>query len=237
MDALQQLIDSSQLPVLSAFLLGIMTAISPCPLATNITAIGFIGKDLNDKRKLFLNGIFYTLGRAFSYTVLGVVLIVILEQGGSIFNIQRGLSTYGGYVLGPLLVVIGIFMFDFIKIDLRTAGRNRAKLEQSARKGTLFSSFAIGVIFALAFCPYSGILYFGGLLPLSLASTGGIFFPLVFAAATGLPVFIFAWFVAYSVSSVGNFYNKLKSCEYWFRRVVAVVFIGVGVYYIITFYF
>jgi cytochrome c-type biogenesis protein len=237
MELLQQLADSTQLPMLTAFILGLMTAISPCPLATNITAIGFIGKDLQDKRKIFLNGIFYTLGRAVSYTALGIILILILEQGGSIFKIQRSLSTYGGYFLGPLLVIIGIFMLDIIKINFSLLGKNSEKLEKKARKGTFANSFLIGIIFALAFCPYSGILYFGGLIPLSLTSAGGIFLPFVFAIATGLPVLVFAWILAFSVSSVGGFYSKLKTFEYWFRRIVAVVFIGVGIYYIVTFYF
>lgn len=237
MELLQQLADSTQFPVLSAFLLGLMTAISPCPLATNITAIGFISKDLQDKRKIFLNGIFYTLGRALSYSLLGILLILVLEQGGSIFKIQRFLSSYGGYFLGPLLILIGIFMLDIIKLNISFLQDRSAKMEKTARKGTFSSSFIIGIVFALAFCPYSGILFFGGLIPLSVASTGGIFLPFVFAIATGLPVLIFAWILAYSVSSLGSFYSKLKSFEFWFRRVVAVLFIGVGIYYVITFYF
>ena len=237
MELLQQLADSTQFPVLSAFLLGLMTAINPCPLATNITAIGFISKDLQDKRKIFLNGIFYTLGRALSYSLLGILLILVLEQGGSIFKIQRFLSSYGGYFLGPLLILIGIFMLDIIKLNISFLQDRSAKMEKTARKGTFSSSFLIGIVFALAFCPYSGILFFGGLIPLSVASTGGIFLPFVFAIATGLPVLIFAWILAYSVSSLGSFYRKLKSFEFWFRRVVAVLFIGVGIYYVITFYF
>jgi cytochrome c-type biogenesis protein len=237
MELLQQLVDSSQLPLLSAFLLGLMTAISPCPLATNITAIGFISKDLQDKRNIFLNGIFYTLGRAFSYTALGIALILILEKGGNIFRIQRFLSSYGGYFLGPLLIVIGFFMLDIVKINLSFPGARTANLEKTARKGTFSSSFLIGSVFALAFCPYSGILFFGGLIPLSVASPGGLFLPFVFAIATGLPVIIVAWILAYSVSSLGSFYSKMKTFEYWFRRVVAILFIGVGIYYIITFYF
>jgi sulfite exporter TauE/SafE len=237
MEVLRQLTDSSQLPLLTALLLGLMTAISPCPLATNITAIGFIGKDLHDKRKIFLNGIFYTLGRAFTYTVLGSILIVILKQGGSIFKIQQSLSLYGGYFLGPILILIGLFMLDVLKLNFTLKGATSEKMEKTARKGTMTSSFLIGVIFALAFCPYSGLLYFGGLIPLAVASQGGIFLPLAFALATGLPVLIFAWILAYSVSSVGSFYSKLKNFEYWFRRVVAVLFIGVGIYYILTFYF
>jgi cytochrome c-type biogenesis protein len=237
MEFLQEIVANSQIPFLTAFVLGLMTAISPCPLATNITAIGFIGKDLEDKRRIFLNGIFYTLGRAFSYTVLGVLLILLIEQGGSAFKIQKTLSAYGGYFLGPIMILIGIFMFDFIRINFSLMGNKSAKLEEKAKKGSIWSSFFIGVVFALAFCPYSGVLYFGGLIPLSIASTGGYFLPFIFAIATGLPVIIFAWILAYSVSSVGTLYNKIKKFEYWFRRVVAVLFILVGIYFIYTYYF
>ena len=63
MDWLQTWLDNSSTPLLTAFLLGLLTALSPCPLATNIAAVGFIGKDIEDRRKIFRNGLLYTLGR------------------------------------------------------------------------------------------------------------------------------------------------------------------------------
>ncbi len=110
MDFLQSFIDNSQFPIFTALLLGFMTAISPCPLATNITAIGFISKDLQSKRRIFLNGIYYTLGRAASYTILGAILIFVLKQGQSIFKIQKLIATYGEMFIGPLVILIGFFM-------------------------------------------------------------------------------------------------------------------------------
>ena len=236
MDFLQDFANSTQLPIISALILGLMTAISPCPLATNITAIGFISKDLQNRRKIFVSGLMYTLGRVVSYTVLGVILIALLNEGGSVFKIQKTLSQYGGYFLGPILILIGIFMFDIVKINFSLFKNQSDKLEARAQKGGYWSSFVIGLIFALAFCPYSGILYFGGLIPLSVASTGGHFLPVIFAIATGLPVIIVAWLLAFSISSLGSFYNKMKIFEYWFRRVVGVVFILAGLYYVYTFY-
>lgn len=237
MDLLQNLITNTEIPVFSAFLLGILTAISPCPLATNITAIGFIGKDLQDKRKVFLNGVLYTLGRTITYTLIGIVLITILRQGGSSFKIQQWLSLYGGYILGPFLILMGLFMFDFIKLNISLPGRSRSKMEDKAKSGTLWSSLTIGIVFALAFCPYSGVLYFGGLIPLSVASPEGFLLPVIFSIATGLPVIVFAWILAFSVSGVGNVYKKIKTFEFWFRRLVALLFILVGIYFIYTFYF
>ena len=237
MEFLQNLLDNSQFPILTVFVLGLMTAISPCPLATNISAIGYIGKDVQNRRKVFINGIVYTLGRALTYSVLGVVLIVILRQGSSIFKIQKAVSTYGEMLIGPLLIIIGLFMLDFIKFNMKGSGKLSTKAEAKARGGSHWGSFLLGVVFALAFCPYSGVLYFGGLIPLSVSANSGYFLPFVFAIATGLPVIIFSWILAFSVSSVGAVYNKIKTFELWFRRVVAVLFVGVGLYYTIIVFF
>ncbi len=231
MEFLQDLSASSQLPVLTAFFLGLMTAISPCPLATNIAAIGYISRDLQSRRKIFFNGVYYTLGRALSYTVLGILLILILKQGSSIFKIQRAVGTYGELFIGPLLILIGIFMLGLIRINFSLFGGLSSKLEEKANGGNGWGALLMGVIFALAFCPYSGVLYFGGLIPLSVSSTAGYTLPLFFAIATGLPVIIFAFILAFSVAGVGSLYNKVKTFEYWFRRIVAVVFILTGLYY------
>ena len=231
MEYLQSLADNAQFPILTAFALGLMTDISPCPLATNISAIGFISKDLQNRRKIFLSGLLYTLGRAVSYTVLGVILILILKQGASIYKIQKVVGTYGEMIIGPLLILIGVFMLGWIKINFSLGGRMSAKAEAKTGGGSLWGSLFLGMVFALAFCPYSGILYFGGLIPLAAGATSGYFLPLIFALATGLPVVMIAWILAYSVSSIGSVYNKMKAFEYWFRRIVAVLFILVGLYY------
>jgi cytochrome c-type biogenesis protein len=230
MELLQSLIDNSQFPIFTAFLLGIMTAISPCPLATNISAIGYIGKDVQDRRRVFYNGVIYTLGRAISYTILGIILIMILKQGTSVFKIQRTITTYSELFIGPLILAIGIMMLGVIRINLSLPGRFTEKAEKGIKGGNYLGALMLGVVFALAFCPYSAILYFGGLIPVSVSSTMGYFLPLVFAIATGLPVIIFAWILAFSMSSVGNVYNNIKTFEIWFRRIVSVVFIVVGIY-------
>jgi len=229
MEILQNFLENSQFPLLSAFLLGLMTAISPCPLATNITAIGFISKDIESRKKVFYNGLIYTLGRAVSYTSIGVLFFFGAEQ----FKLEGFFSTWGEKLLGPLLIIIGLFMigaFNWVKIpDL---GSITEKMENRANKG-FWGVLLLGMVFALAFCPYSGVLYFGMLIPMTISSASGLYLPIVFAIATGIPVIIFAWLIAFSVSSIGGVYNKLKIFELWFRRVVAVLFIGVGIYYIV----
>ena len=233
MEFLQNLLDNTTAPVWYAFILGIMTAISPCPLATNITAIGFISKDIENKKKIFLNGLLYTLGRAISYTGVGVILYF----GVSKFHVAKFFQMYGERILGPLLIIIGVIMLDLIKIKIPGLIRFTESIEKKNKTGSGWSALVLGIVFALAFCPYSGVLYFGMLIPMSIASPGGLYLPFVFAIATGLPVIIVAYLLAFSISSVGGFYNKIKSFEKWFRRVVAVAFIIVGIYYVYIFYF
>lgn len=232
MEALQQVLDSTNLPVLSAFVLGLMMAISPCPLATNITAIGYIGRNLENRRAVFVNGLLYTLGRVISYTALGVAIYF----GAETFDVSRLFQGWGERLLGPLLIVIGVFMLDIIPLRFSFLDRFTAAAGEKSGSGA-WGALLLGMIFALAFCPYSGVLYFVMLIPMSVASAGGLYLPAVFAIATGLPVIVAAWFIAFTVSGVGQFYNRLKSFERWFRRIVAVLFILAGIYLISLFLF
>ena len=233
MEFLQNLLDNTQTPILYAFLLGLMTSISPCPLATNITAIAFIGKNIENKRKVFINGLLYTLGRAITYVSLGVILFF----GASKFHVASFFQSNGEKFLGPLLLIIGIFMLDFIKIKFPGLGNITDKFQNSEKQGSGISALLMGILFALAFCPYSGVLYFGMLIPITISSTSGLILPLIFAIATGLPVIIFAYLIAFTLSGVGKLYNGLKVFELWFRRVVSAIFILVGMYYIYIFFF
>jgi cytochrome c biogenesis protein CcdA len=232
MEVLQNFLETSQFPILTAFILGLMTAISPCPLATNITAIGFISKDIVSQRKVFINGLVYTLGRAITYTAIGLLFFF----GASQFEFAGFFQEWGEKILGPLLIIIGLFMLGILKLKIPGIGSLTEKMENKSNSG-FWGVLLLGVVFALAFCPYSGVLYFGMLMPMTISSASGLYLPLFFAIATGIPVIIFAWLIAFSVGSIGNIYNKLKTFELWFRRVIAVLFIVVGAYYIITIYF
>jgi cytochrome c biogenesis protein CcdA len=231
MEFLQNILDNSQYSFITAFILGLMTAISPCPLATNITAIGFISRDVENRKKVFVGGIVYTLGRAFSYTVLAFILFF----GASKLNISMLFQGWGEKLLGPILIIIGLFMLDFLKIKFPGFSNLSEKLGEKSKK-SYWSTFLLGVIFALAFCPYSGVLYFAMLIPITVASAHGLYLPVLFAVATGLPVIIFAWLLAFAVGNVGKLYNQIKVFELWFRRVVAIIFIVVGFYYVIIFF-
>jgi cytochrome c-type biogenesis protein len=230
-ELLTGLYENSNIPILSAFFLGLLTAISPCPMATNITAIGFIGKDIEVKKRVFYNGLIYTLGRAISYSVLAIVLFI----GADRFKIASFFQMHGEKILGPLLIVVGIFMLGIIKINFPTLNIFSKKLEEK-NKWNFWNVLLLGIVFALAFCPYSGVLYFGMLIPMSIGSAEGLFLPVVYALATGIPVIIIAWLLAFTISGVSKFYNILKIVEYWMRRTIAVLFIGVGGYYVWVIY-
>lgn len=231
MEFLQSILDNSQYALLTAFILGLMTAISPCPLATNISAIGYISRDLEDRRKVFLNGLIYTLGRVISYTGLAVIIYF----GASKMNVAMIFQGWGEKLLGPLLIIIGFLMLDILKIKFPGFSKLSEKIGDKS-KNSYWSTLLLGMVFALAFCPYSGVLYFVMLIPISIASPSGLYLPAVFAIATGLPVILFAWLLAYAVGNVGKLYNRIKIFELWFRRIVAVLFIFVGIYYILIFF-
>lgn len=122
MEYLQNLLDSSSIPVVTAFLLGLLTAISPCPLATNIAAIGYLSKDIANKRQVFRNGLLYTLGRIVAYSLFGIILIAVLRQGTSLFAIEKALGKWGELLLAPLLVLVGLFMLFGSRINLPKFG-------------------------------------------------------------------------------------------------------------------
>ena len=229
MDGLQTLLDNSSTPVLTAFLLGLLTALSPCPLATNIAAIGFIGKDMEDRKRVFRNGLLYTLGRILSYTLLGVVLILVLREGSSMFGIQKAIGTWGEWLLGPLLLVIGLFMLWGDRLNLPQFGF-KGNAEGVARKGG-WGALLIGILFALAFCPTSGMFYFGMLIPLSATTPAGYLLPVVFAVATALPVLAVAWILAFSVQQMGRFYGRMRTVQRWMNLLVGVLFVVIGIYY------
>ena len=227
MDFLQTLIDQSTFPILTAFLLGLMTAISPCPLATNITALAYISKDVENRKSVFINGLLYTLGRALSYFILGAIIYF----GASKFHVSRAVQANGEKWIGPLLIVIGIFMLGVIKLP----GSSGSILQRAADKvklGTGWGPLILGIIFALAFCPYSGVLYFGMLMPMVLSQPSGLLLLPGFAVATGLPVVVLAYLLAFSIGGIGRFYNKMKVIETWMRRIVAVLFILAGSYFV-----
>lgn len=236
MEWLQSTIDNGAAPALTAFILGLLTAISPCPLATNIAAIGFISKNIEDRKAIFMRGIYYTVGRVLAYTVLGIILISILKEGASMFGIQKAISKWGELLIGPVLLIIGLFMLFGHKLNLPKFGFDGSNSEKLAGKGS-WGALLLGVLFAMAFCPSSGIFYFGMLIPMSVTATVGWLLQVLFAVATALPVLVVAWILAFSVEKVGEVYGKIQTVQKWLNIVVGAIFVIVGIYYCYTMYF
>jgi cytochrome c-type biogenesis protein len=227
MEFLQNLIDQSTFPLLTAFLLGLMTAISPCPLATNITALAYISKNVENRRTVFLNGIYYTLGRVLTYTILGTIIFF----GASKFHVSRAVQSNGEKWIGPALILIGIFMLGVIKLP-GSSGTTLQRFADRIKLGNGWGALFLGMIFALAFCPYSGVLYFGMLMPMVLSQSTGLILLPDFAIATGLPVILLSYLLAFSIGSIGKFYKRIQTFEVWFRQIVAILFILTGFYFV-----
>lgn len=231
MEWLQSLLENSTTPGLTAVLLGLLTALSPCPLATNIAAIGYIGKDIENPLSVFRKGALYTLGRIIAYTALGIILISILKSGASFFYIQKFISLYGEKILGPALVLIGLFILFGNKLHLPSFGF-RGSGERIAKSGET-GALLLGMLFALTFCPTSGIFYFGILIPMSANVTAGYLLPILFAIATAVPVLLTAWILAFSTKHLSSMYGYMQTVQKWLNRVVGTFFIGIGIYYCI----
>lgn len=228
MDWLNHLIDTYNIPLLSAFLIGVMTSISPCPLATNITAIAYISKNIKTVKHTLLNGLFYTLGRGISYTLLATIVYF----GLSSFRISSVFQGWGDKVLGPVLIFIGLIMANIIKPNLKTSNPKIEQIKLWLAKKGYIGSLLLGMLFALAFCPYSGVLFFGILIPMVLKSSESLLLPSFFALGTGLPVIIFSFIIAFSANKIGQIFSKVSKVETVIRKIAAIVFIVVGVYYL-----
>jgi len=211
----------------SALWLGILTSISPCPLASNVAAISFLSKKIAHPMLVFISGLAYTFGRMVSYAVLGWIIINSLL---SIPQVAQFLQIYMGKALGPLLILAGLILLEIITIPLpglSLSQKHHNKLAGSGAPG----AFLLGFIFALAFCPISAALFFGSLIPLAINSKSGIALPFIYGIGTGLPVLVFAVAIALGVTSLSRWFRKITKLEYYTRKITGIIFIIVGLYY------
>jgi len=225
-----QLSEGVNIPVLSALFLGLLTAISPCPMATNIAAIAYVSRRVTDRRYAVMTGTLYTLGRMISYSVLGILIIV---AGLEIPGIASFLQDFGEQILGPLLIVVGLIMLNIDRLSFSLGGGKLSSIGGKVADRGMIGGLLLGILFALAFCPYSAVLFFGVLIPLALKTTGGVTLPAVFAIGTGLPVLVFGMLISIGVSRVSTWLNALTRAEKIIRVIVSIVFIGIGIYYVV----
>lgn len=213
--------------IASAFWLGILTSISPCPLATNIAAISFVGRRVGSPFKVFLTGLLYTAGRTLTYVVLGVLLVSSLLSAP---YLSHALQKYMNKALGPLLILIGMVLLELISVSFSGSGVSE-KMQKRVNAMGMSGAMLLGLVFALSFCPVSAALFFGSLIPLALRCESGVILPSAYGIATGLPVLVFAVLIALGARRVGQTYNKLVVFEKWARRVTGAIFVVVGIYY------
>jgi cytochrome c biogenesis protein CcdA len=219
--------DNLLVGILSALWLGILTSISPCPLATNIAAISFISKKIAHPKLVFISGLAYTLGRMASYALLGFIIISSLLSVPAVANF---LQKYMNKAFGPILIFTGLFLLDVIKFSIPSfslSEKHHHKLAGSGAGG----AFVLGLVFALAFCPISAALFFGSLIPLALNHKLGAVLPFIYGLGTGLPVLLFAVLIAFGVTSLSHWFHRMAKLEYYTKKITGVIFILVGIYY------
>lgn len=231
MDFLNNLVDQTSWPILSAWALGLLTAISPCPLATNITATAYIARTLEGKKKVLLSGFLYTLGLAFTYTSIAFVI----SMGASKFHVARFFQGNGEKFVGPIMIIIGLIMLNVIKLNFLGKSDFKEKLGDKFKNKGLLGSFLLGALFAMAFCPYSGAMYFGILVPITIKSGLGITLPLFFAFGAGSLVFFFTFVIAFSMQKMGKYFNAVTKMEKGMRLIAGGLFVLTGLYYVLIY--
>jgi cytochrome c biogenesis protein CcdA len=215
----------------SAVWLGVLTSISPCPLATNVAAITYIGRGVERPARVLLSGLAYTLGRVLCYMGLAVILIAgVWAVPRLAFFLQNEMNK----LLGPILVIVGLILLEILPVKLPGFGVSGERGRRLERFG-IWGAGLLGILFALSFCPVSAALFFGSLIPLSVEHQSNILMPFMYGLGTALPVVVFACLIAFGSGYVGSLFDRLTQIARWARRVTAVVFILVGVYYILVY--
>ena len=214
----------------SALWLGILTAVSPCPLATNIAAISFISKNIESPYKTILAGLLYSLGRILAYVVLGFIVIGGILAVPSVANfLQHSINKF----IGPILILIGLLLLNVIKLNF-SVGVSHDKFQEFAASSSFLGAFLLGVVFALSFCPVSAALFFGSLISLAIEYHSRLILPTMYGFGSGLPVVIFAIVIAFSMHKLGEIYHNMVTFETWFRKITGWIFIVAGIYFIAT---
>lgn len=211
----------------SAVWLGILTSISPCPLATNVAAISYLARRVDSPRHVIGGGLLYTLGRTVAYVALGGVLVMGLL---SMPDLSRFLQRHMNRILGPVLIIAGALLLEVIRPVLPGSGRWGERLRQHLTTRGVWGAVPLGALFALSFCPVSAALFFGSLVPLAIRFDSPVLYPSLYGAGTALPVVGFAILIAFGARFMAKAFNGLVIVERWARRLTGIVFVGVGLY-------
>jgi cytochrome c biogenesis protein CcdA len=227
---LSGLANSTGIPAISAFFLGLMATVGPCTMATNIAALAYVSRKLTDRKYSVITAALYTLGRMLTYSILGALIIYL---GLEIPAVSIFLQSIGEKVLGPFLIIIGVLLLFIDRISFGNSGNSISRLGSKVADWGMIGGFPLGALFALAFCPYSAVLFFAVLIPLALKSAGGVTLPAFFAVGTGLPVLLFGILLSFGIAGISKWVDAISRGEKIIRIVVAVAFIGIGIYYLV----
>ena len=213
----------------AALWLGILTSISPCPLSTNIAAISYVGRRIDKTRRVLLSGLLYTAGRSLAYLAIAILVTKGLL---SIPGVSMFLQKYMNLLIGPIMLIVGVVLLDVFKISFGGGGIG-SNLQTRIDKMGVWGAGFLGTLFALAFCPTSAGLFFGGLIPLAIKGHSTILYPALYGIGTALPVIGFSLLLAFGAHLVGAAFNKLTIIEIWVRRITAAIMILAGIYLIL----
>lgn len=216
----------------SAFWLGILTSISPCPLTTNIAAISYVGQRVGKPASVLQAGLLYTAGRALAYLLLSVLLVSSLLSAPSLSQV---LQKHMNMALGPVLIVVGLILLELIRLPTGKGGGLSGALQKKADSLGIGGAGLLGIVFALSFCPTSAALFFGSLLPLAVQQQSSLLIPGIYGLATGLPVLLFALLLAFGANKVALAFNRITAFEIWARRITGLLFLLVGGYYCVIY--
>ena len=217
----------------SALWFGVLTSVSPCPLATNLVAVSYVSRSIENPYRIFLTGVAYSLGRAITYLALASLIVVSLL---SIPEVSFYLEYYMNRILGPLLIVAGLLLLEIIRLPT-PRGTFAQRVGARAEKWGIAGAVLLGIVFALSFCPVSAALFFGSLIPLAVKTGSGVVLPSLYGLGTAVPVLAFSLLAAIGFKAVGAVFERVTRAGVWARRATALVFLAAGVYYTLQFTF
>lgn len=214
-----------------AFVLGFLTSISPCLLATNVTAISFIARRIDRPRYILLSGASYAFGQALGFVVLAALVVGSLV---SVPSISHWLQKYMFRVLGPVLIVVGMFLVEMLRVSLGS-GRLKGWAQRFGSRGGLWATALLGLLFAMSFCPTTAALFFGGLIPLAVAHESKVILPLAYSIGVSVPVVTIVFVIGFAANLLGRIMRRVTEVEWWLRRMAGGIFIVVGIYFTLAY--
>ena len=214
--------------IISAFILGLLVALNPCQLAINLSALTYLNNRSDKQHPLMSKGLLYVLGRSITYSILGIILSILIQQGLNIEGV-RTLMSKGEDILPYLLIIIGVYLIYRMLHHHDHHGEECHSCGKTIKRSGPLGALALGLMLAMAFCPETAIMYFGMLLPMSVANTLGWIAPVAFALGAALPVITMAYLFSKAAEKAHGFEATFKHFQQWANGVFGLAFIVAGI--------